>query len=110
MVSAVQNGNDMPEDMVKTGKRVSKDGVTTVSFDGKVYIKAKFTIDPSQKPKTIDYAVTEGTNKGKTQLGIYEIDGDTLKFCFAAPEKPRPAEFASKADSGHTLSVWKREK
>jgi len=43
--------------------------------------------DPTKKPKAIDYMMTEGPTKGKTHLGIYELDGDTVKFCFAAPDE-----------------------
>jgi len=50
----------------------------------------------------------EGATKGKTQLGIYELDGDKVKFCFAAPGKDRPTEFTADAGSLQTLSVWKR--
>jgi uncharacterized protein (TIGR03067 family) len=110
MVSGEANGAALPESMVKTGKRVAKDGETTIKFGDRVLFKAKFTIDPTKKPKTIDYAMTEGTTKGKTHFGIYEIDGDKVKFCFAAPGKDRPTEFSSKEGSEHTLSVWKREK
>jgi uncharacterized protein (TIGR03067 family) len=110
MVSGEANGSALPDAMVKTGKRSAKDGETTVKFGDRVFLKAKFTIDPNKKPKTIDYAMTEGTTKGKTHLGIYEIDGDTVKFCFAAPGKDRPTEFSSKEGSEYTLSVWKREK
>ena len=109
MVSAERMGQPLPDDLVKGSKRVSKDGETTVSIGGSVFIKAKYTVDPSKKPKTIDYTLTEGTNKGKTQLGIYEIDGDTVKFCFGGPGDERPTDFTAKADSGRTLSVWKRE-
>src|SRR5882724_10686280 len=70
MVSGVADGFQMPPDMVKTGKRVAKDGVTAISFDGQPYFKAKITVDPAKKPKTIDYAMTEGQTKGKTHLGI----------------------------------------
>jgi hypothetical protein len=47
--------------------------------------------------------------QGKKQFGIYEIDGDKVKFCFAAPGGDRPAEFSSKEGSNRILSVWKRE-
>jgi hypothetical protein len=43
-------------------------------------------------------------------LGIYELDGDTVKFCFGGPGKERPTEFTTKEGSMRTLSVWKRDK
>ena len=110
MQSGEADGQSMPKEMVSTGKRVAKDGETTITIGGQVYFKAKFTIDPAKKPKAIDYTMTEGTTKGKTHLGIYELDGDTLKFCFAAPGKDRPTEFTAKEGSGRTFSVWKRDK
>jgi uncharacterized protein (TIGR03067 family) len=108
MVSGEANGQAMPKEMVKSGKRVAKDGRTTIMIGGRVYFRAKFTIDPTKKPKAIDYAMTEGPTKGKTHLGIYELNGDTLKFCFAAPGKDRPTEFTAREGSHWTLSVWKR--
>jgi uncharacterized protein (TIGR03067 family) len=110
MVSGEANGVAMPEATVKSGKRAAKDGETTITMGGRVYFKAKFTVDPSKKPKAIDYTMTEGPTKGKTHLGIYEVDEDTVKFCFAAPGKERPTEFTAKEGSQWTLSVWKREK
>jgi uncharacterized protein (TIGR03067 family) len=110
MVSGEANGMAMPEATAKTGKRVAKDGETTITVSGQVYFKAKFSIDPSKKPKAIDYEMTEGPTKGKTHLGIYELDGDTVKFCFAAPGKDRPTDFTANEGSQRTLSVWKREK
>jgi uncharacterized protein (TIGR03067 family) len=110
MVSGERDGQPLPDAFVQSGKRVAKDGETTVTFGDMLLMKAKIKIDPSKKPKTIDYDVTDGSAKGKTVLGIYEIDGDTVKFCFAAPDKERPTEFKSKEGSGHTLSFWKRKK
>jgi uncharacterized protein (TIGR03067 family) len=110
MVSGEADGFKMPPEMVKTGKRVAKNGETTISFDGQIYFKAKFTVDATKKPKAIDYAMTEGPTKGKTHLGIYELDGDAVKFCFAAPGNDRPSTFAAKEGSQRTLSVWKRDK
>jgi uncharacterized protein (TIGR03067 family) len=110
MVSGEADGQAMPAEMVKTGKRVAQDGEVTITIGGRVFFKAKFTIDPSKKPAAIDYDMTEGVTKGKKQLGIYKLDGDTVTFCFAAPGKERPAEFKSPAGSERTLSVWRREK
>ena len=110
MVSGSADGQPMPEQMLKQMKRVCKGNETTTTMAGKVFIKAKITIDPSKKPKTIDYEMMEGFTKGKKQLGIYEVDGDTFRSCFAAPGAERPADFTTKSGDGRTLSVWKRQK
>jgi len=91
-------------------KRVCKGDETTTTMGGQMFLKAKITLDPSKKPKTIDYQMTDGFTKGKKQLGIYEVDGDTFKSCFGKPDAERPTDFTSKPGDGRTLSVWKREK
>ena len=108
MVSGEIDGQAMPELMRAGARRVAREGETTVTINGQVFMKAKFTVDPSKKPKTIDYLFTGGPTAGKTQLGIYEVDGDVVKFCFSAPGRDRPNDFTTKEGSGRTLSVWKR--
>jgi uncharacterized protein (TIGR03067 family) len=110
MVSGEIDGQPLPAEYVKGAKRVSRADETTVMIGGRLFLKARYTIDPAKKPKAIDYTMTGGPTKGKTQLGIYELDGDTVKFCFASPDKERPREFATKEGSGRTLSIWKRNK
>ena len=110
MAAGDSGGQALPDDRVKNSKRVCKGDETTVVVGGQLLMKAKITLDPSQKPKNIDYLVTGGANAGKTQLGIYELDGDTVKFCFSAPGKDRPTDFTTKAGDGRTSSVWKRDK
>jgi uncharacterized protein (TIGR03067 family) len=55
--------------------------------------KASLRVDPTQKPKTMDWV-----KDGKTTcLAIYELDGDCLRICFQVEDgKPRPGEFTSK--------------
>ena len=108
MVSGSRGGEDMPEAMLSTGKRVCKDDQVTVNVGGMLVMKATVTLDASKSPKTIDYAVTDGPAKGKKQLGIYEFDGETLKFCFAQPDAARPDSFESKAGDARTTSAWKK--
>ena len=67
-------------------------------------------LDPSKSPKAIDVTLTEGVNKGAVMLGIYEINGDTLKVCFDAAGKKRPTEFKSAPGSGNFVNVHKRVK
>src|SRR5437588_8738547 len=50
-----------------------------------------YKLNGASKPKTIDLTPVTGFDKGKTYLGIYELEGDELKLCFAEPEvKERP--------------------
>ena len=54
--------------------------------------------------------MTDGFTKGKKQLGIYEVDGDSFKSCFDKPGAERPTDFTSQPGDGRTLSAWKRAK
>jgi len=109
MTSCEIGGSPLPDPMIKTGKRIVKGDEITVTVAGMLIMKAKITVDATKNPKTIDYVVSDGNHKGKTVLGIYEVDGDTLKSCFAAPDQPRPDAFESKKDDGRTNSVWKKQ-
>lgn len=77
-------------------------------------IKGKFKIDSSKKPKEIDFEITETEKeklRGKTALGIYELDGDSLKWCANEPgATERPKEFSSEAGTKHIFVTFKREK
>lgn len=107
MVSVERDGQAYPGGPGST--RVAEGDETTVTVGGQLFMKAKFTLDPAKTPKAIDYAVTGGPYSGQRQLGIYELHGDTVKFCFAVPGKDRPTEFSTQAGDGRTLSVWKRD-
>lgn len=109
MLSGERDGQAFPAARLKDSKRVAAGDTTTVTIQGQLFMKAKFTLDPAKNPKAIDYAVTAGPYEGSRQLGIYEFDGDKVKFCFAVPGKERPDDFSTKQDDGRTLSVWKRE-
>jgi hypothetical protein len=69
------------------------------------------SLDPSKRPPAIDATKADGG----VVVGIYEIDGDTLRLAFRMnkerqQEKDRPAKFESEADSKVALLVLKREK
>ena len=86
-----------------------------LSAEGKKMGSGTFTIDPTQKPKTIDLLVTEGDNAnfvGKTSRAIYEVDAGKFKWCANEPGKDeRPKEFVDKAgDSRFLLINFEREK
>ncbi len=53
---------------------------------------------------------TEGKDKGKTALGIYDFTDDTREVCLAPVGKMRPTEFAAPSGSGNILAILKRVK
>jgi uncharacterized protein (TIGR03067 family) len=108
MISGTMSGKPMDESMVKWVKRVTHGNQTKVQAGPQVMMHVEFTHDSTQSPKTIDYVNLAGTNKGKTQYGIYEFEGDVLKVCVSAPGAPRPSEFESVPADGRTLTVWQR--
>ena len=69
-------------------------------------------VDSTKSPKQIELKITKGDDAGKTQLGVYELDGDTLKFCVSIPpgSKERPSAFETKEGSNTLLLVLKRKK
>jgi uncharacterized protein (TIGR03067 family) len=108
-VSMIQDGMKYPDDEAQALFRTVKgDKYTVVRYDDPIG-KWTFTLDATKKPRTIDVR-KDGDDKAPAVLGIYEFDGDKYKVCIAAPGKDRPTEFTSKEGSGHTLSVWVREK
>ena len=66
-----------------------------------------FVVDPSQKPKSMDFTLEKDKTK-RTTGAIYELQGDTLKICYFEGGKGRPKEFVS--DEKTVLGVLKREK
>ena len=108
MTSGVADGTAIPDAMLPQFRRVCKGDQVTTSLNDRVIMKATITIDPSKNPRTIDYLVSEGPTQGQKHLGIYVLDGDTFKSCFAAPGAERPTDFTSKAGDRRTSSSWKR--
>jgi uncharacterized protein (TIGR03067 family) len=110
-VSYALNGKKASaKDMEKIQLTFDPDGKSQARRDGKVFIASMATIDPTQTPMAIDLKFTEGSDKGKSALGIYKIDDGILTICRAGPGQARPTAFSSKPDSGHTLMTYKRRK
>lgn len=108
LVSGVMDGKPMDASLVQWVKRVTQGNVTSVVAGPQVMMKAEFSLDPSKSPKAIDYVNIAGSNKGKSQQGIYGFEGDVLRICVAAPGAKRPQSFESLPKDGRALTVWKR--
>jgi uncharacterized protein (TIGR03067 family) len=108
--SSVTGGKELTADELKGFILTFEGDKHTLKKGDDVFQVGTQKIDPSKSPKTIDVTMTEGPNKGKVMLGIYEIDADTLKVCFDPQGKKRPTEFKSAADSENFVNVHKRVK
>jgi uncharacterized protein (TIGR03067 family) len=89
-----------------------KDNTIIAIEDGKKDLgEGTFTIKHSRDGKQLDATRTKGpgSKSGATYLGIYSLDGDTLKWCVGNPPgKARPDELRSK--TGQFLMVLTRGK
>jgi uncharacterized protein (TIGR03067 family) len=99
------DGRRASEDEVQNTRLVVKGNQFTLT--GKNYtISGTFTIDPIRTPKSIDAAVTSKDGRETKFLGVYQMEGNTRKSCFALPEKERPTQLSSK--KGRFGFEWKR--
>jgi len=100
----------LPEDEISGPRMKLMGDKFTVNESADATFSGTFKVDPSKKPKTIDVTFTDGPDKGKTFLGIYELEGTTYKVIVDPEGKSRPTEFKIKPGSGYVLQVLKREK
>ena len=113
-VKAELGGNAMPEAVLKAITLNVGDGSYVVTIvgepkGGQTVDKGDCTIDESTTPKAMTLKGTEGPNKGKTFLCIFELDGDTLRVCYDLAGKNRPAEFKTAKDTLLYLVTYKRK-
>jgi uncharacterized protein (TIGR03067 family) len=108
--SVVLNGEEIPQDLLKTAKLVIDGQKYTVTL-GEQTTVSTFKIDAGKNPKQIEFTYTAGPQTGQTVQGIYEVDAETYKLCRAVtPETERPTKFEAPADSGLIYAVGKRPK
>jgi len=110
-VSLEINGNKAGEnDAKKITVTNQADGTWAIRVDGNQISKGTSEINPAKKPRTIDFAATEGQGAGKRYVGIYELGEKTRKLCFVEAGRDRPAEFSAPAGSERILVIFEREK
>src|SRR5262249_35103719 len=108
-VTAELGGKKFPDELRQNMKLVLKDNKYTVTV-GKSVDQGTVKLNPAAKPKEMDITGTDGPNKGKTILAIYERDGDTLRVCYDVGGKTRPTEFKTREGTTLFLVSYKREK
>jgi uncharacterized protein (TIGR03067 family) len=107
-------GREFPKEILEQGRhKVVIKGDTLRMTDGKRGEGATFKRDSTKNPHTIDLVFMEGEKEDikRTALGIYEIDGDNLKFAWRKDGGKRPTKFVSIPDERTSeLVILKRDK
>lgn len=98
-------------DATSTFKNVTLviDGNSYIATIGDMTDKGTLSVDSAKKPKTLDIKGTEGVNKGKTYLCIYELKDGKLTICYSLDETKRPEKFESAKDSKTMLAVYRKK-
>jgi uncharacterized protein (TIGR03067 family) len=97
---------------VKLSEEAAREIKVVIEGDRYRHIRGETTqtgtirLDRTKMPKTIDVTPADG----KTILGIYTIEGDTHKVCFAEYGGGRPTGFSTEPESGKSLYVMRRVK
>ena len=105
------NGNKSKQEDIKKLTVVNRaDGQWSLRSEDKVISGGTSQLDPTKKPKTIDFTPSEGDTKGKLHHGIYELGKGTRKLCFVPPGKERPTDFSSAIGSERILVTFDRVK
>ncbi|CAN5757703.1 hypothetical protein BH18ACI5_BH18ACI5_18380 [soil metagenome] len=87
------NGQSAPEGSPEMTLTLTGDNYSQ-AVGGEVNERGTVKIDASKKPMTIDLAIVEGPDAGKTQLGIFEITGTALRASLDTPgAQQRPKDF-----------------
>jgi len=77
---------------------------------GKEVDKGTVKVDAAATPAAIDIVGVVGPNKGKTILGIVEVEKDTLRVCYDFSGKDRPTEFTTAEGTQQFLVTYERKK
>jgi uncharacterized protein (TIGR03067 family) len=127
-VSAISRGKKVPPAELAEAMATFtfKDDKYKAQIRGEPRESGTYKVDASKQPATIDLTISEGPDKGRKQLGIYKIEGDTLTLAIAIatssassngksqdPKRidplPRPKNFEGKGER-HEVMVFKRGK
>ncbi len=109
IVTLEADGQKAPGEIVAVLKLIFKDDTLSFKPGEPGYSNYRFKLDPTTKPASFDMTHADGSEKGKTQVGIYSLTGDRLLICFREG-KERPKELTAKAKSGQAMYTLERER
>jgi uncharacterized protein (TIGR03067 family) len=117
VVELIQFGKKVDASAIKGTKFIFKDGTLSIepaNDKSDEFLKRTFAVKlhPAKSPAEVELKALDGEHKGTESPGIYELKGDTLRWCQSDSPKAaeRPKEFASPEKSAIYLFTLKRVK
>jgi uncharacterized protein (TIGR03067 family) len=84
LTASIQKGENIAErEIADAAVAVTfRAGRYAFTYKGKKGDIGTYKLDANAKPATIDLTLTDGNNKGQTQLGIYKHESDQITVAF----------------------------
>ncbi len=101
------NEGEMEIELTITGTQVVGKELSTRRSPPGGLGSGSYTMTGNGKSGNLDSEQTTGQNAGRTYMGVYEVTGDTLKWCVTGRGRTRPATMAT--DKGNYLLILKRQ-
>jgi uncharacterized protein (TIGR03067 family) len=108
-VEGARSGEKVPKERLGEKVTFTKDIVTVPAGPGEKFTIA-YKLNTKMTPVAIDLDIKDGPVKEGKALGIIEMEGDMVKFCYAPDPGKRPTKFESTKENGAFLFVLKRAK
>ncbi|MGI8604302.1 MAG: TIGR03067 domain-containing protein [Verrucomicrobiales bacterium] len=111
-IAAVLGGVRLPEPVLKAITLKITGTNYEVTVEGEQHSdKGTRTLDTTTTPKRITIKSTEGANKGKTFLAIYEMkNADSMRVCYDLSGTDFPKEFKAPKGTQLYLVGYRRQK
>jgi uncharacterized protein (TIGR03067 family) len=110
LVSMETEGHDVAPDDFKNWTAAYEQNRVVLRDGDRVRRRGIVTLNSGRKPKAINTWDQDGPYEDQTVPGIYELEGDTLKLCFARPGQERPKEFTTKSGTAFLFCIYKKQK
>jgi uncharacterized protein (TIGR03067 family) len=110
LVTMEREGEEVEREAFKDWMAVYEGNRLTLRAGEMVRRRGIVTLQPARHPKAINTWDQDGPYEDQTIPGIYELQGDTLRLCFARPGEDRPKEFTTKRGTGFLYCVYKRKR
>jgi uncharacterized protein (TIGR03067 family) len=98
-----------PAPHIFAGAKIVVHGDRFQSLGMGAVFEGNLELNPGSTPRSFRMKFTAGPEKGKTNSGIYELEGDRWRICLNTTGGPAPVEFATSPGSGMALETLNRE-